>query len=186
MLNLDKSFGKVSYGYYEYSVPISSYIKNILCFPRFQVAFSLIELSTGKGGRGHPYKASLKVLSIFSIRNHIKTLPSSLFLEDREAPDRAGDGDRVEITSIQSFNEGFIKIQLQEPCQDSPCPPSLFKETWRTGRFLIDLEMESGWRGHPYKASLKVSSRSNIRNLVKTLPVHQVSSWSLGGQVGSW
>ena len=32
------------------------------------------------------------------------------------------------------------------------------------------------------KISLKVSSRSNIRNLVKIAPILQVPYWSLGGQ----
>ena len=32
------------------------------------------------------------------------------------------------------------------------------------------------------KVLLKVSSRSNIRNLVKIAPILQVSYWSLGGQ----
>ena len=35
-------------------------------------------------------------------------------------------------------------------------------------------------------ASAKFSSRSNIRNTVKTSPFLQVSSWSLGGHGGSW
>ena len=33
---------------------------------------------------------------------------------------------------------------------------------------------------------LKVSFNSDMNNPVKTLPVLQVSCWSLGGQVGSW
>ena len=35
------------------------------------------------------------------------------------------------------------------------------------------------------EANVKVSSRSNIRNPVKTPPVLQVSSWSHGGHGGS-
>ena len=34
---------------------------------------------------------------------------------------------------------------------------------------------------HPQEDSVKYSSRSKIRNLVKTQPILQVSSWSLGG-----
>ena len=64
-------------------------------------------------------------------------------LEDRELPYGAGAGVRVERTSIQIFAESFIKIQHQEPCQDSTRPPSLFMESWRTGRFLMDLERSS-------------------------------------------
>ena len=48
----------------------------------------------------------------------------------------------------------------------------------------MDLEMVSDGREHPSKVSVKVSSRSDIRNHVKTAPVLQVSSWSLGGH--SW
>ena len=62
-------------------------------------------------------------------------------LEDREVPDGAGDGVRVERTSIQIFAESFLKIQHQEPCQDSTRPPSLFMESCRTGRFLMELEL---------------------------------------------
>ena len=141
------------------------------------------------GWREHPYKSLLKVSSRSTSRTLSRLYPSTKSLhgvmEDREVPDGAGDEVRVERTSIQIFAESFIKIQHQEPCQDSTRPPSLFMESWRTGRFLMELEMESGWREHPYKSLLKVSSRSNIRNLVKTLPIHQVSSWSLGGQGSS-
>ena len=37
----------------------------------------------------------------------------------------------------------FIQIQHQEPCQDSTSPPSPFQESWRTRRFLTNLEMVS-------------------------------------------
>ena len=47
------------------------------------------------------------------------------------------------------------------------------------------LEDVSYDRDHHSEASVKVSSRSNIRNPVKTPPVLQVSSWSLGGHGGS-
>ena len=41
-------------------------------------------------------------------------------------------------------------------------------ESWRTWRFLINLEVVSDDRNHPSEASVKVLSRSNIRNLAKT------------------
>ena len=50
---------------------------------------------------------------------------------------------------------------------------------------LMNLEVVSFDRDHNSEASVKVSSRSNIRNPVKTPPVLQVSSWSLGGHGGS-
>ena len=40
-------------------------------------------------------------------------------------------------------------------------------------------------RYHPSEASVKVSSRSNLRTPVKNPHVLQVSSWSLGGHGGS-
>ena len=49
-------------------------------------------------------------------------------------------------------------------------------------------EAGDGFRSgeHPSKVSVKVSSRSDIRNHVKTPPVLQVFSWSLGGHWYSW
>ena len=38
----------------------------------------------------------------------------------------------------------------------------------------------------PSKVAVKISSKSNIRKPVKTLPVLQVHSWSLQGHGGSW
>ena len=49
-----------------------------------------------------------------------------------------------------------------------------------------ELDMLSGYSKYAWEASLIVSSRSNIRKLVKTPPILQVSSWSLGGQECSW
>ena len=79
-----------------------------------------------------------------------------------------------------------MNIGHQEACQDSTCPSSLFLGSWRTWRFLTHLVMVSDWREHPRKASLKVSWRLDMRKPVKTPPVLQVSSWSLGGRGGSW
>ena len=115
------------------------------------------------------------------------TCPSSL-LESRRTwiLDGPGDGVKEEGTSIISACESFIKIWHQEPCQDSTCPSSIFLESRRTWTFLMDLEMVSDEKEHPSEVSVKVSSRSDIRNHVKTPPVLQVSSWGLGGHGGSW
>ena len=50
----------------------------------------------------------------------------------------------------------------------------------------MDLDMVLDGRDHPSKVSVKVSSRSDIRNHVKTAPVFQVSSWSQRGHEHSW
>ena len=101
-------------------------------------------------------------------------------------PDAPGDVLRWKRTFKRSFSESFIKIGHPKPCQDSTYPPSLSLESWRTWRFLTHLVMVSDGREHSREASLKVSSRLDIRNPVKTPPVLQVSSWSLGGHGGSW
>ena len=44
-------------------------------------------------------------------------------------------------------------------------------ESWRTLRFLTMLKIVSGGRDNPLEAILKVLSRSNNWNLVKTLNV---------------
>ena len=49
----------------------------------------------------------------------------------------------------------------------------------------MNLEVVSDDRDHPSEASVKFSSRINIRNPVKNPPVLKVSSWILGGHVGS-
>ena len=46
--------------------------------------------------------------------------------------------------------------------------------------FLMELEMVSRYSKYPWEVLLKVSLRSNIKNLVKIAPILQVSSWSLG------
>ena len=84
------------------------------------------------------------------------------------------------------FTETFIKIQHPEAHQDSIYPPRLFLESWRTGMFLMEIEVGSEYSKYPREALQKVSSRSIIRKLVKTLPILQVSSWSLAGEGCSW
>ena len=80
----------------------------------------------------------------------------------------------------------FIKIWYQQPCQDFSCPPCLFLDSRRTWIVLIDLELVSDGRKHSSEVCVKVSSRSDIRNHVKTPPILQVSSRSLGGHGHSW
>ena len=87
-------------------------------------------------------------------------------LEAFDVLDRAGVGVRVSKISIENFPESFIKIQHHKPHQDSTYPPSLFLESWRPLMFLIELELVSGLAKYPLKTSLKVSSRSNISNLI--------------------
>ena len=101
-----------------------------------------------------------------------------------DLPDGPGDGVRCEGTSVQSVCESFIKIWHQEPYQDFFCPWCLFLESRRT--LLIDLVMVSYGRKYPTEATLDVSSRSDIRNRVKSPTVLWVSSWSLGGHGHSW
>ena len=121
-----------------------------------------------------------KVLKILQGSLFFKSLPG--VLKDMDIHDEAGDGVKVLKISQGNFTESFINIQHQEACQDSIYPPSLFLESWRTVMFLMKLDMVLGYPKYPKEALLKVSSRSNIRKLVKTPPILQVSSWSLGGQ----
>ena len=93
-------------------------------------------------------------------------------LDDRDVLDDAGDGVRVLKIPLGSSSESFIKIQHQKPSQDCTYPPSLLLESWRTGMFLMELEMVSGYSEYPWEVLLKVSSRYIIRNLVKTLSVN--------------
>ena len=78
----------------------------------------------------------------------LKILQGSLFfmslprvLKDMDINDEAGDGVKVLKISQGNFTESFINIQHQEACQDSIYPPSLFLESWRTWRFLMELEL---------------------------------------------
>ena len=44
----------------------------------------------------------------------------------------------------------------------------------------MNLKMLTDWKEHPFEASVKVLSRSELQYHVKTQPVLQVSSWSQG------
>ena len=116
-------------------------------------------------------------------RLHLSSYSIHGVLKDRGVLDGAG---AKELNVSQgSFTESFIKIQHLEACQDPTYPPSLSLESWRKGMFLMELEMVSWSSKYPREASLKVTSRSIIRKLVKTTPIIKVSSWSLGGHGGS-
>ena len=97
-----------------------------------------------------------------------------------------GNGVRWEGESLWSFCESFILIGHQEPCQDSTCPLSPSLEVRRTWRFLMNLEKVSDRRKYLFEAFVKVSSRLDIRNPVKTPHVLNDPSWSLGGHRDSW
>ena len=61
--------------------------------------------------------------------------------------------------------------------------------TWRCVQMnwsQMDPEMVSDEWENSYEANVRFSSRSNIRNPVKTPTVPQISNWSLGGHGGSW
>ena len=75
-----------------------------------------------------PTSQTLSILHLSS-----KSLPG--VLEDVEVPDDPGGG---------------------VICQDSNCPSSLFLESWRTWRFLMNLEVVSYDRDHTSEASVKV------------------------------
>ena len=121
-----------------------------------------------------PTSESLSILYLSS-----KSLPG--VLEEWDVLDQAGEGVKELHISQGSFTESFIKIQHQEICQGSTYPPSHFLESWRKGMILMELEMVSRNSIYPREVLLKVSSRSNIRKFVKTPPILQVASWSLGG-----
>ena len=103
-----------------------------------------------------------------------------------EVPDGPGDGVKGKGLSIWTSYEIFIKIHSQKLSQDSTYPPSHFLESWRTWRFLKDLDVVSKERDYPSEPPVKVSSRSKVRNCVKTSPILQVTSWCLGGHGSSW
>ena len=102
----------------------------------------------------NPLKFLWKISYNFNIRNPIKTLPvlqvSPWSLGACEIPDEPGDGVIWHVSILRSYCENFINIQHQEPCQDSTCPPSPFLESWRTWRFVTNLEMVSDEWEHPF------------------------------------
>ena len=114
---------------------------------------------------------SCEIFILIQHQKPIKTPLSSKFLP----------GVLEEMMFLMNLKVESIGTQHQKPCQDSTCPPSLFLESWRTWKFLMNLEMLSYDRDHNSEASVKVSSRSKIRNPINTPPVLQVFPWSLGG-----
>ena len=82
---------------------------------------------------------------------------------------------------IKMLSWKFHQDQQQKPYHDSACPTNLFLESGRVWTFLITFLMVSDVKEYNKDAFLKISSRSINRNPIKTRPVLQVSSWSLGG-----
>ena len=82
------------------------------------------------------------VFMFSSLFMSFKSLPG--VLEDIEVPDQVGNGARGLGQPLGSINETFMKIKHLKPYQDSPCPSSLFLESWKTWRFLTKLKMVSG------------------------------------------
>ena len=110
------------------------------------------KVGNGVRGLGQPLRSIPK--SFINI-DHLETSSclSSLFmsfkslpgvLEDIEVPDQVGNGARGLGQPLGSIPESFMKIKHLKPYQDSPCPSSLFLESWKTWRFMTKLEMVSG------------------------------------------
>ena len=73
-----------------------------------------------------------------------------------EVPDTPPGGVKRSNLVLRMFGENFMKIGALKGRQDSTCPPSVLLESWRTWRFLINLEVESDDRDHPSEAYMKV------------------------------
>ena len=110
----------------------------------------------------HPSEVSVKVSSRSCIRNPVKTPP---------------------VLKVYSW---ILEWHGGSGWTWSWCPISLFLESSRTWQFLMKQEVVSDDMYHTSEASVEVLSTSKIRDPVKTPPVLQVSSWSHGGQRGSW
>ena len=82
--------------------------------------------------------------------------------------------------------ESLMRIGHVEGHQDSARPPSPFLESWRTWRFLTGLILVWDPPHKPSEWSVKVWWGLAMWKGIKTLPVLQVPSWSLGGHGGSW
>ena len=98
-------------------------------------------------------------------------------MEDEDVLDVARNGIRILIISLESFSKVSSSSNFRNLNKTPPIPTQ--------GRDLEDEDVLDG-AGDGVKiliislAFLKVLSRSNIRNLIKTPHIFQVSSWSLG------
>ena len=128
----------------------------------------IVDLELGLDELEHPHIASVKIIKIQHQEPYQVSTMSLRRVFKRTC--------RFQMYPKINSCEIFIQIQHQIPCQDSTFPPSLFLESWRTWRFLMNLVVVSDDREHPLEASVKFSSRFNIRNPVKTPPVLHVSS----------
>ena len=146
----------------------------------------LVKLEMVSGYSKYPREAFLKLSSRSNIRKLVKTPSiiqvSSWSLGGQGCSSLSWRGCQGIEISQGSFTETFIKIQHQEACPDSIYLPCLFLESWRTEIFLMEIEVGSEYLKYPQGALLKLSSICNIRKLVKTPCILQVSSWSLAGQ----
>ena len=60
-------------------------------------------------------------------------------------------------------SESFVKVSRNNLRNPSKTSPFLNVCSWRTWRFLMNLEVVSDDRDHPSEASVKVSSKSNLK-----------------------
>ena len=90
--------------------------------------------------------------------------------------DRPGNGVRMDPSeaNVKGSSRLDIRILARHHLSQSLFLESKSERTWT---FLIDLEMVSDWREYPSEDSVKVSSRSDIKNHVKTPPVLAVLSF---------
>ena len=106
-------------------------------------------------------------------RLYLSSKHSPRVLEDGDVLDRVGVGVRVLNISLGSFTESFItSASLSRLYLSSKSFPGV----WEDWDVLGGAGDGSGYSKHPREALLKVSSRSNIRKLVKTSPIIKVSS----------
>ena len=140
--------------------------------------------------RKHPLEASVKFSSRFNIRKPVKTPPvlqvCSWSLGGHGGSWRTLWWSQMEVNIEEKLPWKIQEDWTTETLSRLQLSSKSLLESWRTWRFLTYLVMVSDGSEHPREASLKVSWSLDIKNLVKTPPVLQVSSWSLRGHGGSW
>ena len=141
-------------------------------------------------GWEHPKEASLKVSRRLDMRKPVKTTPvlqvSSWSLGGHGGSWCTWWWSQMKENIQEKLPWKFHEDWTTETLSRLQLSSKSLLESWRTWRFLTYLVMVSDWSEHQREASLKVSWRLDNRNPVKTPPVLQVSSWSLGGRGGSW
>ena len=101
----------------------------------------LMELEMVSEYSKYPREASLKVSSRSNIRKLVKSKSLPGVLGESNVLEGARDGVRALKISQGSFTESFIKIQQWEAYKDFTYHQSPLLESWRTWRFLMDLEL---------------------------------------------